>query len=197
VQVRRGEAPSVKKELVDILHISHFFPVFNPQFGLFFNNKKKPKSNETYVHPNKIYCTFAASPRENPEVFRSVRVDEELGTIVWENGADIDPDVLYGAYVPAWMEVSETTVSTWGCLRGRVKNCYNSPPDFSPRRVGNEMRPAGCPLTHRSLVDRLLKRRRLFAGLVIFGCKLRLGSARVMLCYCSRAMACDPEATWY
>ena len=50
--------------------------------------------------------------RENPEVFRSVRVDEELGTIVWENGADIDPDVLYGTYVPAWMEVSETTIST-------------------------------------------------------------------------------------
>ena len=42
--------------------------------------------------------------RQNPELFRSVRVDEELGTIVWENGADIDPDVLYGAYAPAWME---------------------------------------------------------------------------------------------
>ncbi len=42
--------------------------------------------------------------RQNPDLFRSVRVDEELDTIVWENGADIDPDVLYGAYTPAWME---------------------------------------------------------------------------------------------
>ena len=42
--------------------------------------------------------------RENPELFRRVRVDEESGTIVWENGADIDPDVLYGSQVPAWME---------------------------------------------------------------------------------------------
>ena len=42
--------------------------------------------------------------RQNPEFFRSVRVDEELGTIVWDNGADIDPDVLYGSHVPAWME---------------------------------------------------------------------------------------------
>ncbi len=42
--------------------------------------------------------------RQNPELFRSVHVDEELGTIVWENGADIDPDVLYGTYAPTWME---------------------------------------------------------------------------------------------
>lgn len=29
--------------------------------------------------------------------FRSVLVDPELGTIVWLNGADVCPDVLYGA----------------------------------------------------------------------------------------------------
>ena len=34
--------------------------------------------------------------REDPQLFRQVRVDEELGTIVWPNGADMDPDVLYG-----------------------------------------------------------------------------------------------------
>jgi hypothetical protein len=49
--------------------------------------------------------------RKNPELFRSVRVDEELGTIVWDNGADIDPDVLYGTHIPAWMETSETTIA--------------------------------------------------------------------------------------
>ena len=32
--------------------------------------------------------------RQDPTLFRQVTVDEELGTIVWPNGADIDPDVL-------------------------------------------------------------------------------------------------------
>lgn len=32
----------------------------------------------------------------DPQLFRQVRVDEELGTIVWPNGADLDPDVLHG-----------------------------------------------------------------------------------------------------
>lgn len=42
------------------------------------------------------------SLREDPDAFRAVRVDEELGTIVWPNGADIDPDVLHGDAEPAW-----------------------------------------------------------------------------------------------
>ncbi len=42
--------------------------------------------------------------KQNPELFRTMHVDEDLGTIVWDNGADMDPDVLYGTYRPAWME---------------------------------------------------------------------------------------------
>ena len=34
-------------------------------------------------------------PLRDPAVFRQVRVDPELGTIVWPNGADIDPFVLH------------------------------------------------------------------------------------------------------
>lgn len=38
-------------------------------------------------------------------LFRSVRVDPELGTIVWPNGADIDPLVLrYGLRPAGWTE---------------------------------------------------------------------------------------------
>lgn len=34
-------------------------------------------------------------PLENPQFFRQVRVDHELGTIVWPNDADFCPDLLY------------------------------------------------------------------------------------------------------
>jgi hypothetical protein len=44
--------------------------------------------------------------RQNPAMFRTVHIDAELGTIVWDNGADIDPDVLYGTHQPAWMETA-------------------------------------------------------------------------------------------
>ncbi len=47
------------------------------------------------------------SLRNNPEKFRAVKVDSRMGTIVWENGADIDPDVLYHNLTPAWVEEKE------------------------------------------------------------------------------------------
>jgi len=42
--------------------------------------------------------------RHNRQAFCTVHVDERSGTIVWDNGADIDPDVLYHGLTPAWME---------------------------------------------------------------------------------------------
>lgn len=42
--------------------------------------------------------------RKDPKKFRSVKVIG--GTIGWDNGADIDPDVLYYDLRPAWMEES-------------------------------------------------------------------------------------------
>lgn len=72
----------------------------------FSNGERKVVDLEPFLH-GPIFEPI----RENPELFRSVRVDEELGTIGWENGADIDPDVLYGTYIPAWMETEELAVA--------------------------------------------------------------------------------------
>jgi len=41
--------------------------------------------------------TEVFSPLRNPAAFGQVRVDKEIGTIAWPNGADLDPDVIYAA----------------------------------------------------------------------------------------------------
>lgn len=44
--------------------------------------------------------------RDDPAMFRSMKVKD--GAITWDNGADIDPDVLYyDELKPAWMEETE------------------------------------------------------------------------------------------
>lgn len=42
--------------------------------------------------------------RRDVSLFRSVVVDRELGTLVWPNGADICPDLLYEGITPAAAE---------------------------------------------------------------------------------------------
>lgn len=50
---------------------------------------------------NELWGPVFAPLRDDPHLFRQVRVDKELGTIVWPNGADMDPDVLHGDHPPA------------------------------------------------------------------------------------------------
>jgi hypothetical protein len=40
-------------------------------------------------------------PLSAPDFFAQVQVDDELGTVVWPNGADLDPLVLHGDFEPA------------------------------------------------------------------------------------------------
>lgn len=41
------------------------------------------------------------APLQDPDYFVLVKVDPEGGTIVWPNGADLDPLVLHGDFEPA------------------------------------------------------------------------------------------------
>lgn len=50
--------------------------------------------------------------RRDPMVFKQVAVDPRMKTIVWPNGADIDPDVLYHNLTPAWMEQEKVLTAT-------------------------------------------------------------------------------------
>ena len=47
--------------------------------------------------------------RNDPRAFRAMKI--EGGTVAWENGADIDPDVLYYDLKPAWMEREQKEVT--------------------------------------------------------------------------------------
>lgn len=50
-------------------------------------------------------------PLRDPALFAQVEVDRELGTIVWPNGADMDPVVLHGSAEPAWKDGDRTRPS--------------------------------------------------------------------------------------
>lgn len=72
----------------------------------FTNGTTKEVDLEPYLH-GPIFEPI----RNNADLFRSVYVDERAGTIMWSNGADIDPDVLYEGLKPAWMETEEELLS--------------------------------------------------------------------------------------
>lgn len=50
------------------------------------------------------------APLQDLATFAQVQIHPELGTIVWQNGADLDPDVLYcivtESQIPTYSEVA-------------------------------------------------------------------------------------------
>ncbi len=44
---------------------------------------------------HEVPFTGVFAPLADPAFFAQVRVDPDLGTVVWPNGADLDPVVLY------------------------------------------------------------------------------------------------------
>ena len=58
----------------------------------------------------------------DPALFERVRVDPELGTIVWPNGADIDPDVLHERLRVAGRRVQRPDVTVFAIVRRVVQH---------------------------------------------------------------------------
>ena len=54
------------------------------------------------------------APLRDSEEFAKFRIHPELGTLVWPNGADLDPDVLYA-------RISGMTIDLAAPLTGRRK----------------------------------------------------------------------------
>ena len=54
-------------------------------------------------------------PQKEPDLFRKLRVDEELQTIVWPNGTDLAPEYIY---FQAFRDDSElqATFRKWGYI---------------------------------------------------------------------------------
>lgn len=48
-----------------------------------------------------LWCPAFGPLREDYRLFTAVRVDEEAGTVVWPNGADLSPEGLYAKSKPA------------------------------------------------------------------------------------------------
>lgn len=47
------------------------------------------------------------SALEDVAYFAQVRVDPDLGTVCWPNGADLDPDMLYSAITGEPIDIAE------------------------------------------------------------------------------------------
>ena len=75
--------------LIDIMEVR---PLANRQLELTFADGLRATLDMDRVLKN---YTGVFAPLLEADYFQKVKVDHELGTIVWPNGADICPDVLY------------------------------------------------------------------------------------------------------
>jgi hypothetical protein len=73
------------KDITEVQHIANF------QLFLRFEDGVEGELDiSSFISFDGIF-----EPLKDPSEFAKVTVHPELGTIVWPNGADLDPDVLY------------------------------------------------------------------------------------------------------
>lgn len=64
-------------------------------------------ASERIIDFQPVLYGFYYSPLRDLAFFNQVRLDEEIGTIVWPNDADFDPATLYHWYEGAGFELAQ------------------------------------------------------------------------------------------
>lgn len=83
------------KKLIRVVKVT---PIGGYEVEIVFEDGKKKNVNlKSFLH-GPIFEPIL----QDEVIFRAIKVID--GTIGWDNGADIDPDVLYYDLKPAWME---------------------------------------------------------------------------------------------
>ena len=72
------------------LHITKANYIKDYKVAVCFNNGKQGVADLSDVLTGGIF-----EPLKDKAIFANLRVDKELATLVWENGADIAPEYIY------------------------------------------------------------------------------------------------------
>lgn len=97
---KEGSRKGAKDAKARLVRIKSVTPRKEFRVYLEFNDGTKREVNLEPFLRGKMF----ESIRNNRAAFETVKVNKQSGAICWENGADIDPDVLYLGLKPAWAE---------------------------------------------------------------------------------------------
>jgi Protein of unknown function (DUF2442) len=84
--------------------ISSVQPLENYQLHLKFEDNQEGVVDISQL----IEFTGIFAPLQDLTYFNQVKLNPEWGTIYWENGADLDPDVLYSIVTNQPIQIKET-----------------------------------------------------------------------------------------
>ena len=84
--------------------ISSVQPLDNYQLYLKFEDNQEGVVDISQL----IEFTGIFAPLQDLAYFKQVKLNPEWGTIYWENGADLDPDVLYSIVTNQPIQIKET-----------------------------------------------------------------------------------------
>ena len=84
--------------------ISSVQPLENYQLYLKFEDNQEGVVDISQL----IEFTGIFAPLQDLSYFNQVKLNPEWGTIYWENGADLDPDVLYSVVTNQPIQIKET-----------------------------------------------------------------------------------------